>query len=172
MDSRFVGGNGSGKSTLFRMIIGEQTPDAGTVTVGETVVPMYVDQSRDLLSGDKTVIEDIAEGAEFIDLNGREVNTRQYCSWYNFSGTDHNKKVRDSGIVLSPVSCRDAFQNRLAALCSRVLVAVLLLSKLIEVYLGYYYPVRNFLLNRKLLIFGLTLLIYRLQQNHRLVSVD
>ncbi|GAX86193.1 hypothetical protein CEUSTIGMA_g13606.t1, partial [Chlamydomonas eustigma] len=88
-----IGGNGAGKSTLFRMIMGQDKPDGGALTMGETVVPMYVDQSRELLHPDRTVFEEIAEGAEEVDLNGRKVPTRGYCSWYNFKGPDQSKKV-------------------------------------------------------------------------------
>lgn len=77
------------------MIAGTDKPDTGSLLVGETVAPMYVNQSRDSLSDEKTVFEDIADGADVIDLNGREVNARQYCSWYNFNGADQGKKVRN-----------------------------------------------------------------------------
>lgn len=88
-----VGGNGAGKSTLFRMIMGQEAPDGGQLDVGETVVPMYVDQSRDALDGDKTVYETISGGSDEVDLNGRTVNARAYCSWYNFKSGDQQKKV-------------------------------------------------------------------------------
>lgn len=88
-----IGGNGAGKSTLFKMIMKQEKPDAGTLALGETVVPMYVDQSRDDLSSDKTLFEEIAGGREEIDLNGRTVNARAYCAWYNFKGPDQQKKV-------------------------------------------------------------------------------
>ncbi len=88
-----IGGNGAGKSTLFRMIMGQDKPDKGELRLGDTVVPMYVDQSRELLNADKTVYDEIAEGAEEVDLNGRKVPTRAYCGWYNFKGTDQGKKV-------------------------------------------------------------------------------
>lgn len=87
-----VGGNGAGKSTLFRCIMGEQQPDSGSIELGETVVPMYVSQDR-LLDSDKTVYEAIAGGADEVDLNGRRVNARAYCGWYNFAGSDQQKKV-------------------------------------------------------------------------------
>lgn len=79
-----IGGNGAGKSTLFRMMMGAQSPDSGSVVLGETVVPMYVDQSRSSLDPDKTVYDVISEGREEIDLGGRSVNARAYCGWYNF----------------------------------------------------------------------------------------
>ncbi|MEW5304460.1 MAG: hypothetical protein WDW36_007070 [Sanguina aurantia] len=88
-----IGGNGAGKSTLFKMIMGTETPLKGELILGETVVPMYVDQSRDALDDEKTVYQEICDGAEEIDLSGRKVNSRQYCSWYNFKGVDQQKKV-------------------------------------------------------------------------------
>lgn len=90
-----VGGNGAGKSTLFRMIMGEDAPDGGALELGETVVPMYVDQGRGALNGEATVLEDIAEGADVVSLGGRDINARAYCAWYNFSGADLQKKVKD-----------------------------------------------------------------------------
>ncbi|KAG2434937.1 hypothetical protein HYH02_012134 [Chlamydomonas schloesseri] len=88
-----IGGNGAGKSTLFRMIMKQQTPDGGALRLGDTVVPMYVDQSRDSLAADKTVYEEIADGKDEVDLGGRLINARAYCSWYNFKGGDQQKKV-------------------------------------------------------------------------------
>lgn len=89
-----VGPNGTGKSTLFRMIMGEEEPDSGSITIGETVVPMYVDQSRDALDNEKTVYEAIGGGYEEIQLGpSKSINTRQYLSWYNFTGADQQKKV-------------------------------------------------------------------------------
>ncbi|KAF5834104.1 putative ATP-binding component of ABC transporter [Dunaliella salina] len=88
-----IGGNGAGKSTLFKIIMGQEKPEKGELEIGETVVPMYVDQSRDALDPNRTVYEEIAEGSDEVDLNGRKVNTRAYCSWYNFKSTDQNKKV-------------------------------------------------------------------------------
>jgi len=87
-----VGANGAGKSTLFKLVMGLDQPDSGSVTVGQTVVPMYVAQDRDL-DGDKTVVEEISGGAEMINLGGREVQSRAYCSWFNFKGADQQKKV-------------------------------------------------------------------------------
>ncbi|KAG1680356.1 hypothetical protein FOA52_015446 [Chlamydomonas sp. UWO 241] len=88
-----IGGNGAGKSTLFRMIMNQDTPDAGSLKLGDTVVPMYVDQSRDALNPDRTLYDEIADGAEEVDLNGRKVTARAYCSWYNFKGNDQAKTV-------------------------------------------------------------------------------
>ncbi|KAL6748168.1 P-loop containing nucleoside triphosphate hydrolase protein [Haematococcus lacustris] len=88
-----IGGNGAGKSTLFRMIMGQEQPDKGTLSLGSTVATMYVDQSREALNPNKTVYEEIADGAEEVDLNGRTVSTRTYCSWYNFKGGDQQKTV-------------------------------------------------------------------------------
>lgn len=86
-----MGANGAGKTTLFKIIRGIDAPDAGSVTVGETVKLMYVDQDRDSLQADKTVYETMSGGAEEIDLGGRKVNARAYCSWYNFKGSDQQK---------------------------------------------------------------------------------
>ncbi len=88
-----IGPNGAGKTTLFRMITGQEKPDAGTITVGETVHLGYVDQSRDALDGKKTVWEEISGGNELILLGKREVNSRGYCSSFNFKGADQQKKV-------------------------------------------------------------------------------
>ena len=92
-----VGANGVGKSTLFRMIMGQEEPDSGTIKVGETVVPMYVDQSRDALDADATVAEAIGRGAEVLSIAGRDVPVRQYASFFNFKGADQRKKVRTRG---------------------------------------------------------------------------
>jgi sulfate-transporting ATPase len=88
-----VGPNGVGKTTLFKMMAGQETPDTGAIKIGETVKLAYVDQSRDSLAGDKTVFEEVAGGQETVQLGNREVNGRQYVSWFNFSGTDQQKKV-------------------------------------------------------------------------------
>ena len=90
-----VGANGAGKTTLFKMITGVDAPDAGTVTVGETVKLMYVDQDRGSLDATKTVFEELSGGAEEISLGTRTVNARAYCSWYNFKSSDQQKKVGD-----------------------------------------------------------------------------
>jgi energy-dependent translational throttle protein EttA len=91
-----IGPNGAGKTTLFRMIVGQEKPDAGQLKVGETVALSYVDQSRDTLAGDKTVWEELSEGGKDVILVGkREVNSRAYAATFNFRGPDQQKKVRD-----------------------------------------------------------------------------
>ncbi len=88
-----IGPNGAGKSTLFKMLTGQEKPDAGTIELGDTVDLSYVDQSRDDLSADDTVWEAITGGAELIALGDAEVNSRAYCSSFNFKGGDQQKKV-------------------------------------------------------------------------------
>ncbi len=88
-----IGPNGAGKTTLFKMITGQETPDAGTFEVGSTVKIGYVDQEHDYLDPDKTVWQTISEGNELIDLDGIEVNSRAYVSRFNFTGSDQEKKV-------------------------------------------------------------------------------
>ncbi|CAL5227645.1 g10651 [Coccomyxa viridis] len=88
-----IGGNGSGKSTLFRMIMGQEQPDSGEIVMGQTVVPMYSEQSREGLNDDKTIYEEVSEGAEELDLGGSKVNMRAYCTWFNFKGADQQKKL-------------------------------------------------------------------------------
>ena len=88
-----IGPNGAGKTTLFRMITGQDKPDAGSVRIGETVKLAYVDQSRDELDSEKNIWEVISEGQEVIQLGNREVNSRAYVSWFNFAGADQQKKV-------------------------------------------------------------------------------
>ena len=88
-----IGPNGAGKTTLFRMITGQETPDAGTIKVGESVHLGYVDQSRDSLDGKKNVWEEISGGLDQLMLGKREVNSRGYCSAFNFKGADQQKKV-------------------------------------------------------------------------------
>jgi len=88
-----IGPNGAGKTTLFRMITGQETPDTGSIHVGETVKLGYVDQSRDALDPNKTVWEEISGGAEVIKLGKHEVNSRAYCSSFNFRGGDQQQKV-------------------------------------------------------------------------------
>jgi ATP-binding cassette ChvD family protein len=88
-----IGPNGAGKTTLFRMVTGQDNPDGGTIRVGETVVPGYVDQSRDALAANKTVWEEISEGQDMIDLGKRSMPSRAYVSAFNFKGSDQQKKV-------------------------------------------------------------------------------
>jgi ATPase subunit of ABC transporter with duplicated ATPase domains len=88
-----IGPNGAGKSTLFRMIVGQEQPDKGTIRVGETVKLAYVDQSRDQLDPEKSIWEAISDGQETVWLGTREVNSRAYVGKFNFSGTDQQKKV-------------------------------------------------------------------------------
>lgn len=88
-----IGPNGAGKTTLFRMITGQEKPDAGEIIIGETVKLGYVDQSRDALSDNKTVYEEISGGNEILYLGKREINARAYCGAFNFKGGDQQKKV-------------------------------------------------------------------------------
>ncbi|MCU0881618.1 MAG: energy-dependent translational throttle protein EttA [Hyphomonadaceae bacterium] len=88
-----IGPNGAGKSTLFRMITGQEQPDSGTITIGESVKLGFVDQSRDTLDDRKNVWEEISGGLDVIDVGGREVNSRAYVSTFNFKGGDQQKKV-------------------------------------------------------------------------------
>src|SRR5213079_1913398 len=90
-----IGPNGAGKTTLFRMITKQETPSKGAITIGDSVHLGYVDQSRDSLDGKKTVWEEISGGNELILLGKREVNSRGYCSSFNFKGADQQKKVGD-----------------------------------------------------------------------------
>jgi ATP-binding cassette ChvD family protein len=89
-----IGPNGAGKTTLFKMIVGKDKPDAGTIKIGETVKLGYVDQDRSL-DGNKTVYEIISDGQDSLRLGKVEVNARAYCTRFNFSGTDQQKKVKD-----------------------------------------------------------------------------
>ena len=90
-----VGPNGAGKTTLFRMIVGEEQPDSGALRVGDTVQLAYVDQSRADLDPASTVWKEISGGHDTIELGKREVNSRQYTSWFNFKGPDQQKRVSD-----------------------------------------------------------------------------
>ncbi len=88
-----IGPNGAGKTTLFRMIVGEEKPDAGTLTIGASVQLAYVDQSRDILDGGKTVFEEITGGADHMVVGGREMHGRAYVAGFGFKGSDQQKKV-------------------------------------------------------------------------------
>jgi ATP-binding cassette ChvD family protein len=90
-----IGPNGAGKTTLFKMIVGLEKPDAGRLTVGETVVVSYVDQDRDRPNPSKTAFEEIAGGADKIALGKREIPARAYAAMYNFKGPDQQKRVGD-----------------------------------------------------------------------------
>ena len=88
-----IGPNGAGKTTLFRMITGQEEPDAGSIRLGQTVKLAYVDQSRSDLDPDKSVFEEVAEGREVLEFGRAEVNPRAYLSWFNFRGAEQQKKV-------------------------------------------------------------------------------
>jgi ATP-binding cassette ChvD family protein len=88
-----IGPNGTGKTTLFRMIIGQEPPDAGTIRLGPTTVVSYVDQQRAGLDDGKTVWEELSNGQEHIDIGGKSVNSRAYAASFNFRGTDQQRKV-------------------------------------------------------------------------------
>lgn len=88
-----IGPNGAGKTTLFRMLVGQDQPDRGTLRIGETVQLGYVDQSRDALDPNKTVYEEISGGHDTLEMGGRKVNARAYVSRFNFKGPDQEKKV-------------------------------------------------------------------------------
>ena len=90
-----IGPNGAGKTTLFRMISGQETPDGGSLRIGETVKLAYVDQSRGDLDPASTVWKEISGGHDILELGPREVNSRQYVSWFNFKGGDQQKRVSD-----------------------------------------------------------------------------
>ena len=90
-----IGPNGAGKTTLFRMIAGEEQPDTGVLRVGDTVQLAYIDQARADLSPENTVWKEISGNLDTIELGKREVNSRQYVSWFNFRGADQQKRVKD-----------------------------------------------------------------------------
>ncbi len=90
-----VGPNGAGKTTFVRMIVEQEKPDRGAIRVGETVVPAYVDQSRDALDGKKTVWEEISGGADMLTLGKRQLNSRSYVASFNLKGADQQKRVAE-----------------------------------------------------------------------------
>jgi energy-dependent translational throttle protein EttA len=90
-----IGPNGAGKTTLFRMIIGQESPDAGQIRIGDTVVPAYVDQSRDTLDPAKTVWEEISDGQDILRVGSYETPSRAYVGRFNFKGPDQQKRVAD-----------------------------------------------------------------------------
>ncbi len=90
-----IGGNGAGKSTLFRMIMGNEKPDGGSIDIGETVELAYVDQSRDDLDGEKTVFDMLSEGADVLRIGNYEIPSRNYVGRFNFKGSDQQKIVKD-----------------------------------------------------------------------------
>ena len=88
-----IGPNGAGKTTIFRMIMGQETPDKGTFTIGDTVKIAYVDQSHSNINPEKSIWENFCGGQELINMGGHQVNSRAYLSRFNFSGSEQNKKV-------------------------------------------------------------------------------
>ena len=89
-----IGANGAGKTTLFRLITKQEHPDNGHIEIGETVKLSYVDQNRDL-DTDKSILDIIGQDREIMNVNGNEINVRQYISWFNFSSADHSKKINE-----------------------------------------------------------------------------
>jgi len=89
-----IGPNGAGKTTLFKLLAGLDTPDSGSVRLGETVQLAYVDQSRDSLVGDNTVYKEISGGSDTMLIGKQEISSRAYCGWFNFKGSDQQKQVK------------------------------------------------------------------------------
>ena len=89
-----IGPNGAGKTTLFKILAGKDTPDSGTVRLGESVQLAYVDQSRDSLNGDNTVYKEISGGSDTMLIGKQEISSRAYCGWFNFKGSDQQKQVK------------------------------------------------------------------------------
>jgi ATPase subunit of ABC transporter with duplicated ATPase domains len=110
-----IGPNGAGKTTLFRMITGQEKPDEGTLRLGETVKLGYVDQSRDSLSANKTVHDEISGGEEEITLGKRTVASRAYVSWFNFKGRDQ-QRLNGSNVLLLDEPTNDLDVDTLRAL--------------------------------------------------------
>ncbi len=90
-----IGANGAGKTTMFRLITGQEKPDGGALRIGDTVKLAHVDQSRDSLEGNKTVFDEIAQGAEYLEIGKRKIPTRAYVSGFGFKGTDQQKLVKN-----------------------------------------------------------------------------
>ena len=88
-----IGPNGAGKTTLFRMMIGSDKPDTGTIRIGDTVELGYVDQSRDSLTATNSVYQEISGGHDWLEMGGKRLNSRAYVSKFNFKGTDQEKKI-------------------------------------------------------------------------------
>jgi ATPase subunit of ABC transporter with duplicated ATPase domains len=89
-----IGPNGAGKTTLFKLIVGEEQPDAGKITIGKTVKIAYAEQNRTTLDGEKTVYDNISGGADFLHYGNVRINTRAYCGKFNFKGADQQKQVK------------------------------------------------------------------------------
>ncbi|MBI9073829.1 MAG: energy-dependent translational throttle protein EttA [Desulfatibacillum sp.] len=113
-----IGPNGAGKTTMLRLITGAQEPDAGTITMGQTVKLAYVDQSRDVLDGEKSVWEEISSGNDILVLGNRQVNSRAYASSFNFAGSDQQKKVK----TLSGGERNRLHMAKMLAKCANVLL--------------------------------------------------
>jgi len=90
-----IGPNGAGKTTLFRMIVGQETPDRGSLKIGSTVKLAYVDQSREALKGDNSVWREVSDGADYLEYGKQKISSRAYCSWFGFRGSDQQKLVKE-----------------------------------------------------------------------------
>src|SRR5690606_30135543 len=90
-----IGGNGAGKTTFLRMLVGQEQPDSGSITLGETVQLAYVDQSRDALNGDNTVWQEISGGLDMLQIGSYEIPSRAYVGRFNFKGSDQQKFIKD-----------------------------------------------------------------------------
>ena len=89
-----IGPNGAGKTTLFKLIVGQEPPDSGKITIGKTVKIAYAEQNRTTLDGEKTVYDNISGGADFLNYGSVRINTRAYCGKFNFKGPDQQKQVK------------------------------------------------------------------------------